>query len=96
MLVRLTGLAISVLLNGRSGRTKLVALALLLGLLSLPSRDGKGPNDKRLMPDVDNRATCLVEGVVSSVVSVASVTEEALAVLPPVLFLLLIVTLGGI
>jgi hypothetical protein len=86
MLVRLTGLTISVLLSGRSGRTKLLVLALLLGLLSLFV---VGPKDNRLMPDVDSRATCFADGVVSSVM------EDVLAVLPPCRFLLLIVTLGG-
>ena len=89
MLVRLTGLAISVLLSGRSGRTKLLVLALLLGLLSLLSRFGIGPKDRRLMPDVDSRATCFTDGVLSSVM------EDVLAALPPARFLLLIVTLGG-
>lgn len=89
MLVRLTGRAISVRLSGRSGRTKLLVLALLLGLLSLVSRLGKGPKDKRLIPEVDNLATCLTDGVLSSVV------DDVLAALPPVRFLLLIVTLGG-
>lgn len=87
MLVRLTGLTISVLLSGRSGRTKLLVLALLLGLLSLLFV--VGPKDSRLMPDVDSRATCFADGVVSSVM------EDVLAVLPPARFLLLIVTLGG-
>ena len=95
--VRLTGRAISVrltgrsvLLTGRSGRAKELVLALLLGLLvSLLSRLGSGPKDRRLMPDVDSLATCFVDGVSSPAI------EELLAVLPPVLFLLLIVTLAG-
>ena len=92
--VRLAGLAISVRLMGRSGRIKLVPLALalarLLGLLSL-SRFGRGPNDRRLIPDVERRGTCFDAGVSSPVPP----NEEPLAVLPPVRFLLLIVTLGG-
>lgn len=91
MEVRLTGRASSVRLRGRSGRTKLEVLARLLGLLSLPSRFGSGPKDRRLIPDVDSLATCFVEEGVSS-----PGTDELLAVLPPVRFLLLIVTLGGI
>jgi hypothetical protein len=87
--VRLTGRASSVLLRGRSGRTKLDVLARLLGLLSVPSRFGSGPKDNLLIPDVDNLATCFVDGVSSAAI------EDPLAVLPPVLFLLLIVTLGG-
>jgi len=68
-----------------------VVLARLLGLLvSLFSRFGSGPNDSLLMPDVDNLVPCFVDGVSSPA------TEELLAVLPPVLFLLLIVTVGGI
>ena len=95
--VRLAGLAISVRvisdrLNGRSGRTKLLALARLLGLLSA-SRLGIGPNESRLIPEVERRGTCLVTGV-SSLPSPP--IDEALAVLPPVRFLLRIVTLGGI
>lgn len=91
MLVLLTGLAISVLLNGRSERTKLLfVLARLLGRLSLLSRLGTGPNESLEIPDVDSLATCLAEGVVSSVIDVE------LAELPTVRFLLLIVTLGGI
>jgi hypothetical protein len=90
--VRLAGLARSVRLAGRSRREKLVVLARLLGrLLSLLSLLGTGPNDNRLMPDVDNRLTCLVDPGVSS-----ATDDVPLAVLPPVLFLLLIVTLGGI
>jgi hypothetical protein len=42
------------------------------------------------MPDVDNLATCFPDGVSDSPPS-----EEVLAVLPPVRFLLLIVTLDG-
>lgn len=87
--VRLAGRAISVLLSGRSGRTKLVALARLLGLLSVPSRLGIGPKDSRLIPDVESLETCFVDGVSSAAI------DEPLAVLPPVLFLLLIVTLEG-
>jgi len=85
--VRLAGRAISVLLIGLSGRAKLVALARLLGLLSLLPT---GPNESLLMPDVDSLATCFVDGVSSPV------TDDPLAVLPFVLFLLLMVTLGGI
>jgi hypothetical protein len=82
----------SVRLRGRSGRTKPDdVLARLLGLLSLPSRLGRGPKDRRLIPDVDSLATCLVEDGVSS-----PATDELLAVLALVRFLLLIVTLGGI
>lgn len=88
--VRLRGRASSVRLRGRSRRTKLEVLARLLGLLSLLSRFGRGPKESRLIPDVDSRATCFVGDGVSS-----AATEELLAVLPPVLFLLLIVTLGG-
>jgi hypothetical protein len=91
MEVRLTGRASSVRLRGRSGRTKLEVLARLLGLLSLFSRLGSGPKDRRLIPDVDSLVTCFVEEGVSS-----PATDELLAVLPPVRFLLLIVTLGGI
>lgn len=69
-------------------------LARLLGLLSLPSRLGSGPNDRRLIPDVDSLGTCLVADVVSS--DGGAGVEELLTELPPVLFLLLIVTLGGI
>jgi len=98
--VRLAGRAISVRviserLNGRSGRTKLLlplALARLLGLLS-PSRLGIGPNERRLIPEVERRGTCLDTGV-SSLPSPP--IDEVLAVLPPVRFLLRIVTLGGI
>ena len=94
--VRLTGRAISVRviserLNGRSGRTKLLALARLLGLLS-PSRLGTGPNESRLIPEVERRGTCFVTGV-SSLPSPP--TDEVLAALPPVRFLLRIVTLDG-
>jgi hypothetical protein len=80
-------------LNGRSGRAKLVALARLLGLLlslSLFSRFGNRPKDNLLIPDVESLATCLVDEGVSSAI------DDPLAVLPPVRFLLLIVTLGGI
>lgn len=87
---RLSGRESSLLLRGRSGRTKLVVLALLFGLLSAPSRFGNGPKDNLLIPEVESRDTCLVEGVSSPVI------DDPLAVLPPVLFLLLIVTLGGI
>ena len=66
-------------------------LARLLGLLSLPSRFGRGPKDSRLIPDVESLATCLVEEGVSS-----AATDELLAVLALVRFLLLIVTLDGI
>lgn len=66
-------------------------LARLLGLLSLlPSRVGRGPKDNLLIPEVDNLATCLKDCVSS-----AAAIEDPLAVLPPVRFLLLIVTLGG-
>jgi hypothetical protein len=81
----------SVLLKGRSGRTKLDVLARLLGLLSAASRVGSGPKDNLLIPEVDNLATCFVDGVSSPPPPI----EDPLAVLPPVLFLLLIVTLGG-
>lgn len=64
-------------------------LARLLGRLSL-SRDGKGPNESLLIPEVDSLGTCFVDGVSSSV------TEALLAKLPFVLFRLRIVTLGGI
>lgn len=66
-------------------------LARLLGLLSLPSREGSGPNDRRLIPDVESLGTCLVVDGVSS-----GGGTELLIELPPVLFLLLIVTLEGI
>lgn len=90
--MRLAGLASSFRLAGRSRREKLVVLARLLGrLLSLLSRPAKGPNDKRLMPDVDNLLTCFTEPGVSS-----ATDDVPLAVLPPVRFLLLMVTLGGI
>jgi hypothetical protein len=94
MLVRLDGRAISVLLAGRSGRIKPVPEARLLGLLdSPPSRTGRGPNDRRLMPEVDRRETCFVEtGVVSS----PAPEEVPEMVLPPVRFRLLMVTLDGI
>jgi hypothetical protein len=89
--VRLAGLARSLRLAGLSSREKLVVLARLLGrLLSLASRLETGPKDNRLMPDVDNRLTCFVEPGVSS-----AMDDAPLAVLPPVRFLLLIVTLGG-
>jgi hypothetical protein len=91
MEVRLTGRASSVRLRGWSGRTKLEVLARLLGLLSLFSRFGSGPKERRLIPDVDSLETCFVEEGVSS-----AATDELLAALPPVRFLLLIVTLGGI
>lgn len=65
-------------------------LALLLGLLSVPSREGSGPNDSRLIPDVDSLGTCLVADGVSSAGGIDWLIE-----LPPVLFLLLIVTLEG-
>lgn len=72
-------------------------LARLLGLLSvLPSRLGSGPNDRRLIPDVDSLGTCFVTEGVSSGGGGGGGTEELLTELPPVLFLLLIVTLGGI
>lgn len=51
---------------------------------------GRGPNDSRLIPDVDNLGTCLVEGVSSAGGGIDWLTE-----LPPVRFLLLIVTLEG-
>lgn len=89
--VRLAGRAISVRLRGRSGRMKLELLARLLGLLSVPSRLGRGPKDSLLMPDVDSLATCFV---VDWGVSSAAI-EELLTVLPPVRFLLLMVTLAG-
>lgn len=90
--MRLLGLASSERLGGLSGRAKLVALARLLGLLpslaSRPSRLVVGPNDSRLIPEVDNLLICFVDIGVSS-----AVVDDA--VLPPVRFLLLIVTLGG-
>jgi len=89
MEVRLAGRATSVRLIGLSGREKLVVLARLLGLLSL-SLVGSGPKDNLLIPDVDNRATCFVDDGVSS-----PAIEDPLAVLPPVRFLLRIVTLEG-
>lgn len=67
-------------------------LARLLGLLSLPSRFGSGPNDNLLIPDVDSLATCFVDDAGVS----SGATEELLMVLPPVRFLLLIVILDGI
>lgn len=70
-------------------------LARLLGRLSppsLPSRFGSGPNDKRLIPDVDIRETCLVVGVVSSA---AVDVLLLLTVLPTALLRLRMVTLGG-
>ena len=66
-------------------------LARLLGLLSLVSRFGRGPNDSRLIPDVDSLATCFVDEGVSS-----AAIDELLVVLPPTRFLLLMVTLDGI
>lgn len=95
--VRLYGLSISERLCGRDDvdPPKLL-LARLLGRLSppsLPSRFDTGPNDKRLMPDVDIRETCRIVGVVSSTM------EDLLllvAVLPTALLRLRIVTLGGI
>ena len=86
--VRLLGRAISVRLKGRSGRTKLDVLARLLGLLP-SSRLGSGPNESRLMPEVESLGTCFADGVSSPAI------EDPLAVLPPVRFLLRIVTLGG-
>ena len=62
--------------------------ARLLGLLSEPSLDGTGPKESLLMPDVDSLGTCFPDGVSDSPVIL-------LAVLPPVRFLLLIVTLDG-
>jgi hypothetical protein len=50
-----------------------------------------GPNESRLIPDVDNLLTCFVEGVSSA----ATAEEWPLTVLPLVRFLLLIVTLEG-
>lgn len=92
MLVRLAGLPKSVLLCGRSGLTKPTPLARLLGrLLSLLSRTGRGPNERRLMPDVDSLLTCFVDCGVSS-----AAEDAPLTVLPPVRFRLRIVTLGGI
>lgn len=76
---------------GLSGRANPAALARLLGLLpSVFSRCGIGPNDNLLMPDVDNLLTCFIDDGVSS-----AAEEFALTVLPPVRFLLRIVTLGG-
>jgi len=67
-----------------------VVLARLLGLLSVFSRFGSGPKESRLIPEVESLVTCFWEGVSSAA------AEEVLVVLPIVLFLLLIVTLGGI
>lgn len=79
--------------RGRSGRTKEVALARLLGrLVSLGSRLETGPNDSLLIPEVDNLATCFV---VDDGVSSPGPMEDPLAVLPAVRFRLRIVTLGG-
>lgn len=96
--VRLYGRSISVRLWGRDDvdPPKLL-LARLLGRLSPPSllsRFGSGPKDRRLMPDVDIRETCLVPGVVL----LSSTAEDVLlllTVLPTVLLRLRIVTLGG-
>jgi len=86
------GLMRSVRDAGRSGLVYAEALARLLGLEPSPfSLEGIGPNDKRLMPDVDSLLTCFVGRGVSS-----AVDDAALTVLPPVRFLLRIVTLGGI
>jgi hypothetical protein len=78
---------------GLSCREKL-ALARLLGRLvspsSLLSRLGLKPKDNLLTPDVDNLVTWFVDEGVSS-----AMDEVALAVLPPVRFLLRIVTLDG-
>lgn len=91
--MRLYGLSISERLGGRDDvdPPKLL-LARLLGRLSPPSF-GIGPNDKRLMPDVDIRETCLIVGVLLS-----STTEDVLLLLteePTVRLRLRIVTLGG-
>lgn len=98
--VLLAGRAISdVLLAGRAisvrlaGLAKLEMLARLLGLLlslSRFSREGRGPKDNRLMPDVDNLLTCFADGVSSAT------DDAALVELPMVRFRLRIVTLGGI
>lgn len=50
--------------------------------------DGNGPKESLLIPDVDSLGTCFPDGVSDSPVMLP-------AVLPPVLFLLLIVTLDG-
>lgn len=70
-------------------------LTRLLGRLS-PSRlgTGTGPNDRRLIPDVDILDTCLAPTGVSSEAAVEVVAIELVA-LPVVRFLLSIVTLGG-
>lgn len=95
MEVRETGRESSERERGRSGRTKEDCEARLLGRESLVSeRLGRGPKERREMPDVERRATCLededCEGVLSSVR-----TEEVLAVLPMVRLRLRIVTLEG-
>jgi hypothetical protein len=93
-LARLLGLLLS--LFSLICRVSIVPKARLLGrllsLFSLLSRFSTGPKDNRLIPDVDNLGTCFPEGV-SSAPSPPS--EDPLAVLPVFLFLLLIVTLGG-
>lgn len=95
-----TGLDSSALDKGRSGRIYADALALELGLLSVdaevPSREGNGPKDRRLIPDVDSLATCFVAaGVWSSCTNGAGMEFEDV-VDPVVRFRLRIVTLLGI
>lgn len=76
---------------GRSGLVNPEALARLLGREPSPlSLAVTGPNDNRLMPDVDNLLTCFVGKGVSS-----AAEDVPLIVLPPVRFRLRIVTLGG-
>lgn len=81
-------------LIGRSGLVKPLALARLLGrllsLLSWPFRSEANPKDNRLMLDVEILLMCFEDSGMSS-----AADDAPLTVLPPVRFLLLIVTLGG-
>lgn len=65
------------------------AVSLALSL----SRLGRGPKERRLIPDVESRGTCFDEDGVSGMSPATD--EEALVVLPIVLFRLLIVTVEG-
>jgi hypothetical protein len=64
-------------------------LGLLLSLVPPVPRFGSGPNDRRLIPDVDSLAAGFADGVSSPPI------DDPLAVLPVARFLLRIVTLGG-
>ncbi len=96
MLARETGRAISVRERGRSGRTYDDTEARELGrewesVVEGGSRDGRGPKERREMPEVERRATCFV--AVDDGVSSGAAEEED--VLPTVRLRLRIVTLGG-